>query len=91
MFTHDEAQALVERICGVDGVAGMHRGRFGEVAMLFPGDRVGGIRLIDDVLDVHVVADTSAKRNLFEVAADVEAAARAAGASNVLVTFGDAA
>ena len=90
MLSYDQAAALRDAISGVAGVAGFYRGRFGEIAWLFPGERIGGMRLLGDVLDIHLVADVSAKRNLFDVSADVEHLAHTAGVDHVLVTFDDA-
>lgn len=40
---------------GVPGVADLHTGAFGEVATYLPGRRVDGVRLRDDVTEVHLV------------------------------------
>ncbi|PRQ10940.1 hypothetical protein C1Y63_08735 [Corynebacterium sp. 13CS0277] len=90
MLDHTAAVALRDAILATSGVAGMSGGRFGEIALPFPGERVKGLRDVDGVLDVHLVADLSAKRNLFDTAADVEALALDAGAARVLVSFDDA-
>ena len=55
--TAEEAQAIANQVLAVDGVSGMHSGNVGEVAMLFPGTRVVGLRIREGVLQVHVTAD----------------------------------
>ncbi len=50
--------ALVDRVAAaalsVPGVDGLHAGSFGEVGTYLPGRRVAGIRLADDVTEIHV-------------------------------------
>lgn len=50
--------ALVDRVAAaalaVPGVDGLHAGSFGEVGTYLPGRRVAGVRLADDVAEVHV-------------------------------------
>jgi hypothetical protein len=50
--TADEIAALV---LGVADVVRLHAGRFGEVATYLPGRRVTGVKLGDDLIEVHVV------------------------------------
>jgi hypothetical protein len=50
--TADEIAALV---LGVPDVVRLHAGRFGEVATYLPGRRVTGIKLGDELIEVHVV------------------------------------
>ena len=45
--------AAVVRAC--PAVAGLHSGRYGEVATYLPGRAVHGVRVIDGNVDVHVV------------------------------------
>lgn len=74
------ALALVEAVRAVDGVAGLHRGRFREVALLYPRRRVPGLRLTpgpDPRLEVHVIADLSRRRPLPELAEAVRGVAHA--------------
>lgn len=54
---HEKAVAIVNALTSVPGVAGMHAGRFGEIALLFPGERVRGLRVDDGRLQVHVDVD----------------------------------
>ncbi len=49
------ADAVAAAAGGVAGVAGLHGGAFGEVATYLPGRRVTGVRLRDQVAEVHVV------------------------------------
>ena len=69
----DTADALADAIRGVDGVADLHAGRFGEVALLFPRRRVPGLRRAEGTLQVHLVVDLAHPRPLIDVAADVRA------------------
>ncbi|SDS51284.1 hypothetical protein [Corynebacterium timonense] len=72
--TIEEASAAREAALAVAGVAGLDRGRFGEVCLLFPGGRVEGLRLARGSLEVHVVVDVAAARSLYDVADDVRSA-----------------
>ena len=53
-----DRSALIDSIAGVvsgiDGVAGLHGGMFGEAASYLPGRRVAGIRLGEHGTEVHV-------------------------------------
>ena len=48
------ADAVAAVTLAVPGVTALHTGAFGEVATYLPGRKVGGIRLADDVCEVHV-------------------------------------
>ncbi|MFI5937908.1 hypothetical protein [Actinoplanes sp. NPDC051494] len=50
--TADDICALV---LAVPDVVRLHAGRFGEVATYLPGRRITGIRLGDNLIEVHVV------------------------------------
>ena len=50
--TADEIAALV---LAVPDVTRLHAGRFGEVATYLPGRRVTGVKLGDELIEVHVV------------------------------------
>jgi uncharacterized alkaline shock family protein YloU len=50
--TADEVAALV---LSVPGVVRLHAGMFGEAATYLPGRRVAGIKLGDDLVEVHIV------------------------------------
>jgi hypothetical protein len=50
--TADEIAALA---LAVPDVTRLHAGRFGEVATYLPGRRVTGVKLGDDLIEVHVV------------------------------------
>ena len=62
----------------VPGVAGLHSGRVGEVALLLPGERIEGIKpsrsgeLLG--LEVHIVFDASSGLEIHGVAEAVRAA-----------------
>jgi hypothetical protein len=51
----DLADAVAAAARAVPGVADLHTGAFGEVATYLPGRRVNGVRLRDDVTEIHVV------------------------------------
>lgn len=55
--TADEVAALVLR---VPGVSRLHAGAFGEAATYLPGRRVTGIKVGDDVVEVHVAVANGA-------------------------------
>lgn len=65
------AQSIVEAVTDLRGVAKLSPGRFGEVALLFPGERVHGIRRPtpqdDTHLELHIVVDVSAGVPLAEL------------------------
>lgn len=48
------ADLVAAAALGVPGVAGLHAGSFGEAATYLPGRRVPGVRLRDDIAEVHV-------------------------------------
>jgi uncharacterized alkaline shock family protein YloU len=50
----DLSETLAHAVTGIEGVAGLHGGMFGEVATYLPGRRVAGIRLSETGIDVHV-------------------------------------
>ena len=86
----EAAEAIVADVTSVTGVAGMHSGQFGEVALLYPGTRVQGLRLTDSRLEVHLVCDYAAGEDLYRVAEKVRAAASQHVDLPVDVIFGDA-
>lgn len=53
--TLDPADVVAAAALAVPGVAGLHAGTFSEVGTYLPGRRVDGVRLRDDVAEVHVV------------------------------------
>lgn len=53
-LTADQAEAVAAAITALDPVAGLDGGRFGEVALLFPGRRVTGLREAAGRLAAHV-------------------------------------
>lgn len=50
-----EADDIAALVLTVPDVVRLHAGRFGEVATYLPGRRVTGIKLGDDLIEVHVV------------------------------------
>lgn len=48
------ADLVAAAVTRVPGVAGLHAGTFGEAATYLPGRRVNGVRLREDVTEVHV-------------------------------------
>lgn len=65
------ATSIAESVTDLRGVAKLSPGRFGEVALLFPGERVHGIRRPspqdDTHLELHIVVDVSAGVPLAEL------------------------
>ncbi|MDQ3615773.1 MAG: Asp23/Gls24 family envelope stress response protein [Actinomycetota bacterium] len=53
----DPADVVVAAVTGVDGVAAMHAGMFGEVATYLPGRKVVGVQIRREVTNVDVVLD----------------------------------
>ena len=86
----DVAEAIVSEVTSIHGVGDMHSGQFGEVALLYPGTRVRGLRLTDPRLEVHLVCDYAAGEDLYRVAEKVRAAASQHVDLTVDVFFGDA-
>lgn len=71
----EEAEALSARVQGVEGVAGLHAGAFGEASLLYPGARVKGLTLSgpegQERLEVHLIADLSRTDSLNSLAGRV--------------------
>lgn len=72
------ATAARDAVLAVPGVAGLDRGRFGEVALLLPGTRVEGLRPSSrgarKGLETHIVFDVHSGLTVQEVARDARAA-----------------
>lgn len=88
------AAALTRAILAVDGVAALHPGKFGEVALLYPRGRVPGLRVTpgqNPRLETHIVVDVGAyRRPLSGLAAAVRDAVTESGvALPVDVVFAD--
>lgn len=49
------ADLIEQAVLKVPGVTSLHGGLFGEVATYLPGRRVSGVRVRDDLSEVHVV------------------------------------
>lgn len=84
------ADRLAAAIRAVPGVADLHSGRFGEVALLYPRHRVTGLRRTSDALEVWLVVDLSAPRPLADIAAEVRAMVTPLIDAPVTVCFADA-
>lgn len=84
------AEDLVTEITSVAGVSDMHSGQFGEVALLYPGTKVQGLRVRDSRLEVHLVCDYAAGEDLYRVAEKVRAVVARHVDLPVDVIFGDA-
>lgn len=52
--TTEVADLVAAAALAVPGVAGLHTGAFGEVATYLPGRRVNGVRVREDLVEVHV-------------------------------------
>ena len=77
----DLARSIADAATQVSGVAGLTGGPGVEVATLFAGGKVVGLRLGDDQVEVHLIAD---RVPLPPVAQEAAAAVR-----RVLAAFGD--
>ncbi|MDO5671173.1 MAG: hypothetical protein Q4G50_14375 [Corynebacterium sp.] len=62
------ADAVAADLRAIPGVADLHPGRYGEVALLYPRHRVTGLRHTPDRLEVHLVVDLDHPQPLAEVA-----------------------
>lgn len=73
------AHRIVDSVAAIQGVAKLHPGSFGEISLLYPGERIGGIKRPsprdDSHIEVHLVIDV-AKR--IPIAAIADAARTAA-------------
>lgn len=65
------ADSVAAAALSVPGVTRLHTGAFGEVATHLAGRKVGGVRLLDDVTEVHVSVSMGAR--VLEVADSVRA------------------
>ena len=81
------ADRVADATLSVPGVTGLHAGSFGEVASYLPGRRVNGVRLRDDLAEVHVAVAMG--RPLLEVAEAVRAAVAALVTTPVEVVVED--
>lgn len=71
-MTEDRADAVAAAALSVPGVTGLHAGSWGEVGTHLPGRRVDGVRLRDDVTEVHVTVAMGSR--VLDVARDVRRA-----------------
>ncbi len=69
---NEPADQVATAALSVPGVAGLHAGSFGEVGTYLPGRRVAGIRLTDEVTEIHLAVVMGAA--IPEVAARVVSA-----------------
>lgn len=84
------ADRVAAGILAVPGVAGLHSGRFGEVALLYPRHRVNGLRVTPGALEVHLIVDLAATRPLAEIAGQVRTVVAEFLDTEVDVFFADA-
>lgn len=77
-LSREQAQSLADDIVALPGVAGLNGGQFGEVALLYPGAKVQGLRISaprtdpqSPRLEVSVVAKASDLPNLDDLAESV--------------------
>lgn len=97
--SREVAEAARDAILTIPGVAGMHGGHFGEVALLLPGGRIEGLKPATRSsepnlrgLEVNFIYDVSSERDIRSVADDVRTAAlRATDVDFVDVVVADAA
>ncbi|PFG27243.1 hypothetical protein [Corynebacterium renale] len=66
----EDAHRLRDAVVGVEGIIGLSSGFFGEVALLFAGDRVPGLRIHTqdgtERLSIHLIADATSAVPLTE-------------------------
>ncbi|WP_410567570.1 hypothetical protein [Amycolatopsis sp. cmx-4-61] len=56
MTAEPDAARIAAAVLAVPGVAGLHGGRFGEIATLVPPQRVAGVRVRDGDVTIAVTA-----------------------------------
>ena len=82
LVTPEGVAAVRDAVLTVPGVSGVDAGRFGEVALLLPGQRLDGFRPSERDgrrgLEAHLVYDVSSGRDVRDVADDARAAIVAA-------------
>lgn len=87
-MTPVDAEAVSAAALACPNVAGLSSGAVAEVATYLPGRRVSGIRIQDDVLEVHVVARWGSP--LPDIAEQVRSLVRPlAGGRSVMVAIED--
>lgn len=82
------ATHIQDAVCSCDGVAHLHSGQFGEIALLYPGLRVPGLRLVAGRLEVHVVVKLTAG-DLHQLATTIRQAVSELVDLPIDVTIGD--
>jgi len=83
------ADQVAAAVLTVRGVTGLHGGMFGETATYLPGRRVPGVRLTEDVTDIHLSLAYGAP--VFATAQQVRTAVAALVPGPVNVTVEDVA
>ena len=81
------ADQVAAAVLTVRGVTGLHGGMFGETATYLPGRRVPGVRLTEDVTDIHLTLTYGAP--VFATAQQVRTAVAALVPGPVNVTVED--
>jgi len=81
------ADRVAAAVLTVRGVTGLHGGMFGETATYLPGRRVPGVRLTEDVTDIHLTLTYGAP--VFATAQQVRTAVAALVPGPVNVTVED--
>lgn len=96
-LTHDQAAALSEALLGVEGVDSLHAGRFGQIALIYSGDRYPGLwhpSPTEDKprgLEIHLVVTRDGLKNLKGIADRARALASDYFAGAIDVIIADAA
>ncbi|OFT57323.1 hypothetical protein HMPREF3151_07945 [Corynebacterium sp. HMSC05H05] len=93
--SREVAEGVRDAAVAVDGVAGLHGGRVGEIATYLPNTRIEGLKAISrdgrTGFEVHFIFDVASGRKVQDVAEDVRAAVLGASdAEFVDVVAGDA-
>ena len=90
------AHAIAEAVQKLSGVAGLDGGPYGSVSLLFPGERVNGMRRPNPRdgrhLQINILVDISAQPDLYRLAEEIRSTARKACTEleRVDVEFSDA-
>lgn len=75
LLPRELADKLAHALHALPGIAALHPGQFGEVALLYPHHRVRGLSMSGGRLGVHIVVDLSVLRPFAELAEAVRATA----------------
>lgn len=96
-LTHDQAAELSEALLGVEGIDSLHAGRFGQIALIYSGDRYPGLWHPSPTdteprsLEIRLVVTRDGLKNLQAIADRARAIAAQYFAGSIDVIIADAA